>query len=318
MPFIQLQLRRDTAANWTSNNPTLASGEFGLETDTFLFKIGNGSDDWVTLPYGGLQGPTGPSGGAGTTGSTGPTGITGPTGSLGPTGPTGDTGPTGIPGAATNTGATGDTGPTGRTGPTGPVGPTGSTGPTGATGPTGPTGRTGPTGDASTVTGPTGRTGPTGPTGTASTVTGPTGTAGSAGSTGPTGPTGTGGGTVGTLKIPISGGAFVPGSAVSSVPSAFATYNSGSSTASSYVFDLNAQYTTSKWPLFQGTVVFYNGSQYNYVNLKYGATTTAGINVIINSAVTSLTFNQINTTNFPSAANDASGYALYLVLSILN
>ena len=38
----QIQLRRDTAADWTSNNPTLAAGEFGWESDTNRFKIGTG------------------------------------------------------------------------------------------------------------------------------------------------------------------------------------------------------------------------------------------------------------------------------------
>jgi hypothetical protein len=52
----QIQLRRDTAANWTANNPILAEGEKGIETNglgtsTVLSKIGNGVDDWVTLPY---------------------------------------------------------------------------------------------------------------------------------------------------------------------------------------------------------------------------------------------------------------------------
>lgn len=46
-----IQLRRDTAANWTSTNPTLASGEMGLETDTNLFKIGDGSTAWSALLY---------------------------------------------------------------------------------------------------------------------------------------------------------------------------------------------------------------------------------------------------------------------------
>ena len=41
---IRIQLRRDTAANWTSTNPTLRAGEFGIETDTLKFKIGNGSE----------------------------------------------------------------------------------------------------------------------------------------------------------------------------------------------------------------------------------------------------------------------------------
>jgi len=47
----RLQQRRDTAANWTSNNPTLAAGEIGLETDTAKFKIGNGSTAWSSLGY---------------------------------------------------------------------------------------------------------------------------------------------------------------------------------------------------------------------------------------------------------------------------
>lgn len=46
-----MQQRRDTAANWTSTNPTLAAGEMGIETDTYKFKVGNGSTAWATLPY---------------------------------------------------------------------------------------------------------------------------------------------------------------------------------------------------------------------------------------------------------------------------
>jgi hypothetical protein len=47
----RMQQRRDTAANWTSTNPTLAAGEMGIETDTYKFKVGNGSTTWATLPY---------------------------------------------------------------------------------------------------------------------------------------------------------------------------------------------------------------------------------------------------------------------------
>jgi len=49
----QIQIRRSTAANWTSTNPTLASGELGVETDTGKFKIGNGSSTWTGLAYAG-------------------------------------------------------------------------------------------------------------------------------------------------------------------------------------------------------------------------------------------------------------------------
>jgi hypothetical protein len=47
----RLQNRRDTAANWTSNNPTLAAGEIGYETDTGKLKIGTGSASWTSLGY---------------------------------------------------------------------------------------------------------------------------------------------------------------------------------------------------------------------------------------------------------------------------
>lgn len=47
----QIQVRRGTAAQWTSANPTLAAGEWGYETDTNKGKIGNGSTAWNSLPY---------------------------------------------------------------------------------------------------------------------------------------------------------------------------------------------------------------------------------------------------------------------------
>lgn len=47
----KIQLRGDTAANWTSVNPVLAERELGIETDTLFYKIGNGVDNWNTLTY---------------------------------------------------------------------------------------------------------------------------------------------------------------------------------------------------------------------------------------------------------------------------
>ncbi len=46
---VRIQLRRDTAANWTSSNPILRSGEVGIETDTHKLKIGNGTSTWTQL-----------------------------------------------------------------------------------------------------------------------------------------------------------------------------------------------------------------------------------------------------------------------------
>jgi hypothetical protein len=47
----QIQIRRGTAAQWTSANPTLASGEWGFETDTKKGKIGDGATAWNSLAY---------------------------------------------------------------------------------------------------------------------------------------------------------------------------------------------------------------------------------------------------------------------------
>jgi len=47
----RIQLRRDTAANWTANDPTLAQGELGFETDTGYWKFGDGSTAWTSLGY---------------------------------------------------------------------------------------------------------------------------------------------------------------------------------------------------------------------------------------------------------------------------
>ena len=48
---VQMQQRRDTAANWSSANPTLLEGELGFETDTKKAKLGDGSTAWNSLTY---------------------------------------------------------------------------------------------------------------------------------------------------------------------------------------------------------------------------------------------------------------------------
>jgi hypothetical protein len=51
---VQIQLRNDTAANWTTENPTLAAGEVGVETDTGSVKVGDGTTAWTSLGYFGV------------------------------------------------------------------------------------------------------------------------------------------------------------------------------------------------------------------------------------------------------------------------
>lgn len=69
----RIQFRRDTQANWESNNPILLQGEFAYSLDTGFAKIGDGSSTWSQLIYFGGTGPTGP---------IGPTGAEGPSSSI--------------------------------------------------------------------------------------------------------------------------------------------------------------------------------------------------------------------------------------------
>ena len=250
MSHITFQLRRDTSANWTFYNPTLLNGEIGINTDTYQFKLGDGTSTWTQLPYNGLyggDGPTGPTGGSGT-GYTGDTGPTGGTGSRGPTGPS-------------------------QTGLAGPTGPTGQTGPIGLRGASGPTGSLGPTGFAGTITGPTGSTGlrgtgHTGPTGPSST--GPTGQIGELGPTGPTGfgytgPQGDPGGgglvTSGYIQIAFNGTSTFSTSTYnySSFPSSIGTWSVPTTTTIALTFN-NSYNNPVVQPNFTGTINWWNGT----------------------------------------------------------
>jgi hypothetical protein len=75
----RIVLRQDTSTNWTSNNPTLLSGEFGFETNTYNLKLGNGVSTWTSLPYWNsiVAGPAGAPATGGSTGATGQMAFTG-------------------------------------------------------------------------------------------------------------------------------------------------------------------------------------------------------------------------------------------------
>ena len=46
-----IQIRGDTAENWTAINPVLAEREFAYEMDTQRMKVGNGTTVWNSLVY---------------------------------------------------------------------------------------------------------------------------------------------------------------------------------------------------------------------------------------------------------------------------
>lgn len=47
----KILLRNDTKAQWATVNPVLGKGEVGIESDTRLFKFGNGTTAWNDLKY---------------------------------------------------------------------------------------------------------------------------------------------------------------------------------------------------------------------------------------------------------------------------
>lgn len=118
MALTRIQHRRGTALEWSTENPTLAAGEFGIELDTNKLKCGNGVSAWNDLTYVvGIPGATGPQGSPGATGNSaydiavlnGFVGteeewlasLEGPAGPQGETGATGPAGADGLPGILT-------------------------------------------------------------------------------------------------------------------------------------------------------------------------------------------------------------------------
>jgi hypothetical protein len=47
----KIQVRRGTAQQWVDSDTVLDSGEIGFETDTGLFKIGDGTTAYTALEY---------------------------------------------------------------------------------------------------------------------------------------------------------------------------------------------------------------------------------------------------------------------------
>ena len=51
----QIQIRRDTAANWNNVDPVLAEGEIGMDMTVNAFKVGDGVSVWSAIDYAGTD-----------------------------------------------------------------------------------------------------------------------------------------------------------------------------------------------------------------------------------------------------------------------
>ena len=50
-PISPICQKHAASAIWISENPVLETAEIGFESDTGLFKIGDGATEWTGLPY---------------------------------------------------------------------------------------------------------------------------------------------------------------------------------------------------------------------------------------------------------------------------
>ena len=49
--YVKIQIRRDSSANWSSNDPTLAIGELGADMTMHRLKVGDGVNSWNALTW---------------------------------------------------------------------------------------------------------------------------------------------------------------------------------------------------------------------------------------------------------------------------
>ena len=302
MAYIQLQLRRGLSTEWTAANPVLASAELGIETDTNLFKIGNGITSWNFLPYGGLQGISGYSGlglsgysgESGTSGLSGYSSYSGVSGTSGLSGYSAASGISGYSGVGTSgySGASGlsGLGLSGYSGTSGTSGVSGYSGESGTSGISGTSGLSGYSGQSGTsgigISGYSGQSGTSGASGISgysgaigisgySGASGTSGTSGISGYSGASGASGTSGisgysGTSGTSGLGLSGYSGSSGVSGTSGISGYSGQSgvSGAPGTSSSLFAYKADATNNSGQPADGYMLWNNTTQRNSTQIN--------------------------------------------------
>ena len=119
---------------------------------------------------------------------------------------------------------------------------------------------------------------------------------------------------------------------LSTLPPSFGTLAPGGTDVSTFSINLNSRYSINNLPQFLVTgYVYSNTAGYINVQRQFGVqtgTAAAQIKVgqpqnppnqmLINGAITTLTFTNITKVNFPCTGNDTNGYALYIMITVLN
>jgi hypothetical protein len=128
--------------------------------------------------------------------------------------------------------------------------------------------------------------------------------------------------TLGVIKVPMGTSNFNFARAVSTLPASFGTFVPGSADSSTFVINLAQTYNVNNLPQFIVTGYVYSRTAgYIHVQRQFGVQTgVAAAGIEVDPAVKKITFKNITkaTGNFPATANDPQGFALYIMISILN
>ena len=127
---------------------------------------------------------------------------------------------------------------------------------------------------------------------------------------------------LGVIKVPMAVMNFNFSKAVSSLPASFGTLVPGAADASTFTINLAQTYNVNNLPQFIVTGYVYSRTAgYIQVQRQFGVQTgVAAAGITIDPAVKKITFTNITkpNQNFPATANDPQGYALYIMITILN
>lgn len=177
------------------------------------------------------------------------------------------------------------------------------------------------------VQGPQGPASGGGGGGGAQGATGPAGSNGGAGPQGAQGPSGGGGGSSTKLTaISVKADPANPGG-ITATDSVMTTQGSNVAsmtiTANSIQITFTSAYTAPNFPIFTGTVYWYNGTpgKYSIIQIPSSTNVLEGSGVLnLSYSGTTLTIVNIDASGFPSITNDSTSgaFGLYLFLEVFN
>jgi len=128
---------------------------------------------------------------------------------------------------------------------------------------------------------------------------------------------------LGIIRVPMGTINFNFSRAVSSLPASFGTLvPTTAADASTFTINLAPSYNLNNLPQFIVTGYVYSGTAgYIHVQRQFGVQTgIAAAGIEVDKDVKKITFKNITKTtgNFPATGNDSQGYALYIMIAILN